>query len=95
MERCEIMGPNVIGRQRWCEVKREIKDRYFKQYAETPEIQFISGLPLPRSENGMVENVQFIGCDFHPCCKDFRFVNCDFIGCSGARDLGPISRGER
>jgi len=73
----------------------EIKNCYFKQYADYPDMRFISGLPMPNLVDGVVGNVRFIGCSFHPACEDFRFENCDFIGCSGAKDLGPINREDR
>ncbi len=60
-----------------------VENRYYKSYSDEPERTFISGLPLPQSDNGVVRNVQFIGCDFHPACRSYKFENCEFIGCSG------------
>ena len=67
-----------------------VKNTYFKQDADDPKTRFISGLPLPQSDNGVVRNVQFIGCDFHPACESYKFENCEFIGCSGHEEFAII-----
>lgn len=44
-------------------MKTEIKNHYFKHYADEPKMTFISGLPLPNADNnGIVRDVRFIGC---------------------------------
>jgi hypothetical protein len=55
-----------------------VEDTYFKHPGN-----FISGCALPLNDNGIVENVCFLHCTFHPACSEICFVNCVFISCQG------------
>lgn len=67
------------------DVRVEIKNHYFKHYADEPQRTFISGLQIPNADyrTKTVSNMRFIGCKFHPGCDGWTFKDCDFIGCSG------------
>lgn len=60
--------------------RRTIKDHYFKDNGS--HRAYMSGLPLPVSEDGKVHNIDFVECDFHPFCEAVTFVNCTFTGCT-------------
>lgn len=62
---------------------RIVENHYFKHYVDEPKLTFISGCSLPNAENGIVKNVVFRNCTFHPGCKGWRFVNCEFVNCCG------------
>ena len=53
---------------------------YFKD--QSPDDRLISGLPLPKDEDGVVRDKQFEDCTFHPNCQDVRFVDCTFVRCT-------------
>ena len=57
------------------------KDMYFKDRPEG--VTLMSGLPLPKDEDGVVRGVTFEGCAFHPNCTGVEFVNCEFVDCEG------------
>jgi len=59
---------------------------YFKD--QDPTHQLVSGLPLPKDEDGIVRDKMFEDCSFHPNCHDVRFVRCSFKGC----DYPPVSK---
>lgn len=42
---------------------------------------FMSGYPLPRGYKGVIRNVTFVGCEFHPDCCGSMFKNCHFVDC--------------
>src|SRR5260370_40552307 len=54
--------------------------RYYKDQQEYP---LMSGLPLPKAENGKVLRVDFLNCRFHPNCGHVEFVDCTFTDCDG------------
>jgi hypothetical protein len=64
---------------------RLMKDRYYKNAAR--DVKLISGLPLPKDEDGVVRNVLFKGCDFHPSCGEVVFEGCEFVDCQGVEWL--------
>ena len=59
---------------------------YFKD--QRPDEGLISGLPLPKDEDGIVRDKMFEDCSFHPNCQDVRFVHCSFKNC----DYPPVSK---
>ena len=63
---------------------REIKNTYFKD--QDPRRPLLSGLPLPKGEDGVVRDIHFIDCNFHPNCDPKFFVDCKFTNCNGPED---------
>ena len=61
--------------------KLVLENRYYKD--QDPSRPLISGLPLPKSDDGKVHNIKFVDCTFHPNCKREMFVGCEFVGCDG------------
>jgi hypothetical protein len=58
---------------------REYVNYYFKD--QDPTKPLISGMPLPKDHDGVVREVRFIDCDFHPNCQDVKFERCEFVRC--------------
>jgi hypothetical protein len=65
--------------------KLTISNRYYKD--RPAGVVLMSGLPLPKDENGIVRNIDFVNCEFHPNCRSIPFVNCTFESCDGADQL--------
>ena len=63
------------------ETMKEIRNVYYKD--QDPKHPLMSGLPLPKDSDGIVRNIRFLDCTFHPNCQDVKFENCQFAGCSG------------
>ncbi len=63
----------------------EVENRYYKHAAN--ERPLMSGLPLPNYRSGVVIGVRFVDCSFHPDCEDVKFVNCEFVNCTGVRNI--------
>ena len=61
-------------------IQRDVKDTYFKDAGDGRS--FMSGLRLPRDSDGVVRNIRFIDCTFHPSCKSASFENCEFQDCT-------------
>lgn len=66
--------------------RREIRNCYFKD--QDPRRPLMSGLPLPKGEDGVVRNCVFIRCTFHPNCSDVIFEDCELIDCDGDEYIG-------
>ena len=49
--------------------------------------RLISGLPLPKDEDGVVRNIEFVECTFHPNCSEVKFEGCTFVRCRGMEYL--------
>jgi hypothetical protein len=89
---------------------REIKNHYFKHKVDSngKPITFMSGLPLPISEDGKVHNVKFVNCDFHPYCdpetypelfvdcefKEQSYGDCDYEEIEGIREVQALADSE-
>jgi hypothetical protein len=60
---------------------------YFKDDGSGDE--YMSGLPLPKDEDGVVRNKVFVFCDFHFFCSSekIRFENCLFFDCNNQEAL--------
>lgn len=54
---------------------------YFKDRPEGKTL--MSGYPLPKGDDGIVRNITFLNCDFHPNCRPKLFVQCTFTNCDG------------
>lgn len=59
-----------------------IENHYFKDAGDG--VTFMSGLPLPRDPDGVVRNIRFVRCEFHPCCRAV-FENCVMEDCDGSK----------
>lgn len=59
----------------------ELSNRYYKDRPDG--VQLISGLPLPKAEDGLVHDIHFIECSFHPNCRPEQFIGCKFTNCDG------------
>lgn len=57
--------------------RKTIVNHYYKDSGHGE--RYMSGLPLPRDPDGVVRNVNFVGCTFHPCCAA-KFENCSITG---------------
>lgn len=67
--------------------RRELENRYYKDGGEGD--RYISGLALPRGDDGLIRDIRFVKCDFHPICGSLKnvFVGCEFIECEGQEYL--------
>jgi hypothetical protein len=61
---------------------KTITNHYFKD--QDPKYPLLSGLPLPKDPDGIVRNIRFVDCSFHPNCKHTKFEGCEFEGESPA-----------
>lgn len=59
---------------------KEIRDTYFKDFGDS--VSYISGLPIPKGDDGVCRGIRFINCEFHPGCK-VKFADCEFHDCYG------------
>ena len=59
--------------------RKTYKHCYFKDSGSG--LPFISGRPLPVDTDGIVRNIDFIACDFHPICKCAMYEGCTFTDC--------------
>jgi|PlaIllAssembly_1097288.scaffolds.fasta_scaffold1386171_1 hypothetical protein len=55
-------------------------------YKDRPKgVELMSGIPLPKDEDGKVRNIKFERCEFHPNCDPERYPemyeNCKFVDC--------------
>lgn len=57
--------------------------QYENYYLKDSPIPLISGIQLPKDSDGVVRNVDFIGCHFHANCTYLTFEGCTFVECSG------------
>ena len=67
---------------------REIRDTYFKDFNDG--VGYISGLPVPKGEDGICRGIRFIDCSFHAGMRSagaVKFVDCEFINCERAPKL--------
>jgi hypothetical protein len=70
--------------------KRQRRHSYFKD--QPPGRPLLSGLPLPKDGDGVVRNVRFLGCLFHPNCGRVKFEGCEFVDCDGEEWI--LAKGE-
>ena len=60
-------------------------DNWYFKY-QSPEENLISGRPLPKDDDGIVRNIEFVNCEFHPNCEPSHFENCTFTNCYGPHE---------
>lgn len=58
-------------------MRTRIENHYYKEHYG------MSGLPLPKSADGKVHDIDFVDCDFHHDIDPSLFVNCTFTDCDG------------
>ena len=65
-------------------MRKTLKNRYYKD--QDPSRPLMSGLPLPKSSDGKVHDIDFVDCTFHPNCRPDMFLDCTFTNCDGPTD---------
>lgn len=76
---CQDYHPDA-NQSRQCFVGWYFKDR---PQGET----LLSGLPLPKDDDGVIRNVDFVNCNMHVNTWNLQYENCTFTKCDGSERM--------